>query len=493
MNAINQFMSQDLHRKNGLVFKAIAVINLLAIFTVLGLSGGQLRIQDYVLVALEIVTVAVAGFLHYRRLLIGYQPYIAITLTFTATLTTMLQTPDFNHVFGIYYLLALSVVYMRLKPFIVGVVFTAVQMYLLLFGLKGKVTIPGEGFETILIYYIIIVTMLFFMLRSSQYLFTDIEKSAGETVTANSQVQEQQQKLIHEVTLISENMSVISKAGDENGQSFEQMNLAFREIAIGAGDQVDSTTQITEAVQETNEMIGRLMQSLEVLLQESASANDSSTLGRDKVTRLYDSITVFQSNIEMMATDIRKLNETIKEAAEFTTSIQEIAAQTNLLSLNASIEAARAGESGRGFAVVAGEIRKLAELSGNAAERISGNLSAMEKQAGATSGLMGDIASRMNESTELTRETRDAFSSISSSVEQLSGTVTSIDQMMQTIRSSSNEIEKETQSFAAVSEQSMATLEELSATVETLLVKNGEMTDRLKETDQAVKRLLELE
>ena len=82
-----------------------------------------------------------------------------------------------------------------------------------------------------------------------------------------------------------------------------------------------------------------------------------------------NAISVLQStrtNLEKAMQDAKA----VREIATLTNDILDIAAQTNLLSLNASIEAARAGEAGRGFAVVADEIRKLAETSRTTVERI---------------------------------------------------------------------------------------------------------------------------
>lgn len=491
MTMHDELMLKDLHRKNGLVFQGLTAVSLLTVLSIIVLSIGQsFTASTIIIVAAQIITVAIVGTLHYTHTLTRALPFIAIIFAFLSTMISDHGSLTFSSFFGIYYLLALSVIYMRMIPFLTGVALSLAELIWITMKLGDQYTSAGDSQATPFVYFILISVLLFFLVRSSKSLFMDLIKRAEETHHLISSQEEQKQKMLNGVSVISSNMDAIRNSGDNNGQSFEQMNSSFREIAAGAGDQAESAVSITEAVQAANEMIQRMMDSFQILMKHSERANGQSKTGSEKVDNLYATITDFQNSIEQMAADIETLNAAIREAAGFSSSIQEIATQTSLLSLNASIEAARAGESGQGFAVVASEIRKLAESAGTSAEQISKNLSAIEKQSGATGSMMGQIARKMHDSSTITAETRDVFTEIGDAVTQLTDSVRGFDQYVQTLRQSSENIENETQGLVAVNEQSNATIQELSATVEMLLSKNNEILQRLKETDQAVKQLM---
>ncbi|MBP5608250.1 MAG: hypothetical protein J6X66_08300, partial [Lachnospiraceae bacterium] len=218
----------------------------------------------------------------------------------------------------------------------------------------------------------------------------------------------------------------------------DDLNKSIVSVDSMTGNNAESISQISSAVNEVSQTSQSVAENAQIMAEKAADLGDNIEQLNDNVENLYNASQTIKSanndatacmrsvydganeSVAAMQEISGKINETntaISDIGSAIQAIESIAAQTNLLSLNASIEAARAGEAGRGFAVVADEIRSLADSSAESAKeikRIIENVIVFSNGTVDISNRVFDVISRQQADIE---QAQDKFNVLSDSVE----------------------------------------------------------------------------
>jgi methyl-accepting chemotaxis protein len=207
-----------------------------------------------------------------------------------------------------------------------------------------------------------------------------------------------------------------------------QISSSSEELAQGSAEQASSLEEVSASVEELSATIR----------QNADNASQTEKIASKSALDAKEG-----------GAAVKKTVQAMKDISERVVIIQEIARQTNLLSLNAAIKAARAGEHGRGFAVVANEVQKLAERSQGAAREIEDLSKASVGIAEQAGQMLEKLVPDIQRTADLVTEIHAASTEQSSGVQQINSAVQQLNTVVQENASSSEELASTSEELAS--------------------------------------------
>lgn len=268
---------------------------------------------------------------------------------------------------------------------------------------------------------------------------------------------------------VTEETERINNGSEEIVHSMEDIAGNMQQIAGNIISQAENTESISSDVESLSQVVLESKEVARALNEESAVISGMSREGMAAVEELSRKTLESGEAFEALIEKINSINESTQKISNASGLIEDIANQTNLLSLNASIEAARAGEVGRGFAVVAQEVGTLAEQSSGTVKEIESRIADLQRSVTFAVNYAEAAKKLMGEQSLNVKATRERYEAISSSVQEIGNSIEEINIIGEAMGEFCETVDRAVANLSRMSEQSAEATKGTSAATKEIL------------------------
>ena len=277
-------------------------------------------------------------------------------------------------------------------------------------------------------------------------------------------------KLLQQTSNSAEQLAASSQeltaSAHQSAQASEQVAQSVTTSASAVVEQQQNVGEALDLINAATHSISLLGKTADNVSSHATKANNLATDGGSAVESSVQQIISVEKIVNDSAATVDKLGKRSQEIGQIVEAISGIAEQTNLLALNAAIEAARAGEHGRGFAVVSEEVRKLAEESQNAAQKIATLIGDIQNETTNAVDSMQKGNAAVRAGTQSVEKLRDTFEEIREATDNVAGEAKNMVKELGAVADATNKIRDNSQSISDKSAHVSREMESVSAASE---------------------------